>query len=94
MELFCIIAESFTASHLVKNHRIHFFERIFGSPHDNIGNTAVNNHLRAEETRPYLREIIGCDIKSRKIEGASACMFSCLEERVHLCVYAPAALII
>ena len=72
MELFCIIAESFTASHLVKNHRIHFFESIFGSPHDNIGNSAVNNHLRAEETWPYLRKIIGCDIESRQIEGASA----------------------
>jgi len=94
MELFCIIAESFAASHLVKNHRIHFFESISGSPHENIGNTAINNHLRAEETWPYLREIIGCDIESCQIEGASACMFSCLEERVHLCVYAPAALIV
>jgi hypothetical protein len=94
MGLFRLIPESFPASHLVKNHRIHFLKGVFGSPHDDIGNTAVHDHLRAEETWPYLRQIIGCDIKPRKIERAPTCMLTCLEECVHLGMHAPAPLIV
>jgi hypothetical protein len=93
-ELFCLVPESFTASHLVQDHRVHFLKGVFGSPHDDIGNTAVHDHLRAEETGPYLREIISCDIKPRKIERAPACMLACLEKCVHLGMHAPAPLIV
>jgi hypothetical protein len=94
MELFCLIPKSFAASHLVKNHWVHFFKGVFGTPHDDIGNTAVYDHLRTEKTWPYLCKIIGCDIEPRKIECAPACMFACLEECVHLGMNAPATLIV
>jgi hypothetical protein len=92
--LFCLVPESFPASHLVEDHRVHFLKGVPRSPHDDIGNTAVYDHLRAEETWPYLCQIISCDIKPRKIERAPACILACLEECIHLGMNAPTPLVV
>ena len=63
-------------------------------PHDNVRDSGVYDHLRAEKAWPDLSERYGLDIEPGKVERASPRQFSCLEQGIHLGMHAPAPLIV
>jgi hypothetical protein len=94
LPLFRILTESFPAPHLVQDQRVHLLIGVTACPHDDIHYTAVDDHLGAEETRPYLGYFIRFNVETGKIECTTPRKFSCLQESIHLGMDTPAPLVV
>ena len=92
--LLLFVSQRFMASHPVEIDWIHLLILPFPGPHDHRLDPGVHDHLGAEEAWPYPREISCLHVIPGEVKGAFAGELACLEQCVHLCVDAPAFLVI